>query len=156
MATPSTLTTEEELVRYELDPADPLVPQRYLYFAPECFDWYDEVLYEAPAEFGKKLTPYQIAADFLRGFVIGRRLFHSSDVVNVMPQRDGIWEMKPDGARFFGWVWKKGMFIAARGELKSLLMAERYEILIDETIEFRRQLDLDPPKFILGSNHDLF
>ena len=156
MATVPTLANSGVLVRYELDQGDPEQSVRLFYFSQDCYDWFDETLCEAPIETGKKLSPYEISDAFIRGFVIGRRLFHTSDVVNVMPQREGVWELKPDGVRVFGWIWKKGVFIAGRGELKSKLTPARYECLINETIDFRTALDLDPPKFINGDNHELF
>ena len=66
---------------------------------------------------------------------------------------DGVWELKSADIRVFGWFYKRDVFIAAAADaawkIKEYCLYAGYR---DQTKRDRDALDLDPPKFIAGSD----
>lgn len=154
MATAQQLEAQKILVsiEVELDPDE--IPQRWIYGLPRVYDWMKNVLpgLETDGYIPGANRPDEQVDALLYSLISGRSAFemppHSMD-----PEAHGVWELRTHDVRFFGFFWRKGVFIATAVDTKS--NCEKHKLYTgyrNECVFKRNQLDLDSPKFVEGSN----
>ncbi|MBU1375905.1 MAG: hypothetical protein KKE02_15545 [Alphaproteobacteria bacterium] len=111
--------------------------------------WLTERLPKEISQWGVESTPEEQVAALLEDFCGGGELAVGPRFHILYPGKDGVWELKSPDARIFGWFVHRDCFVGYVGDT-----AERvkkyglYAGYVGETIRFRDQLPLDPPKFI--------
>lgn len=76
---------------------------------------------------------------------------YSIDVRKLEPHGQHVSELKTEDVRIFGWLAKKGHFVAVCGSLKKVIpRAKDYAPFIKAVVDFRAALELDEPKTLLG------
>lgn len=158
MATPAELVQAGRLHKVEdvLDPHEQ--EQRLLYVLPRAKAWMDEKLdaLEADGFYENMPTPTQQADDIFYAFIsgddeLGEWVPHAMD-----PFENGVWELRTADLRFFGWFWRKGIFIISAvdqaARCKELQLYNGYR---NQCERDRDLLNLDPPPFINGGMRDV-
>ena len=137
------------MIRYELSDDDDRLGVRALYFSPDFVEWLENILPDKTADRSRDLVPADQVEAFFDRFLTDEHMSGVGDFQNITPQSHGVYEMKTTDVRMFGWFYRKGIFIAARGcmkkDVKGNYDAERKVVEI-----FRDSLDLPPPSFIRG------
>ena len=74
----------------------------------------------------------------------------------LRPEIEGVWELRTHDLRFFGWFWRKCVFVIASIEqAKRCKDLRLYPGHRDQAKRDRAALNLDPPKFITGDLEDV-
>lgn len=156
MATPSTLADSGSLLRYE-DDEETQSAERLLFLFQGVVDWIDGTLVYYPRIRGRDLTPLEQVEALFHDFVYARDFTGVGHFVNIMPQGDGVYEMKTPDVRVFGWFYRTAQFIAHSGALKNDIKGTRAVGRIRrEVVQARSRLNLDQPAFIRSSKiHEL-
>ena len=156
MATPSTLADSVGLLRYE-DDEETLPAERLLFLFQGLADWIDGTLVYQPRIRGRDLTPLEQVEALFHDFVYAKDFTGVGHFVNIMPQGDGVYEMKTTDVRVFGWFYRRVQFIAHSGALKSDIKGTRaVDRIRREVVKARNRLNLDQPAFIRSSKiHEL-
>jgi hypothetical protein len=158
MATLEDLENAGALRRYIADLETWELPSRCISCAPSFDVWYANELKAAAKVRGRNLSPFDQVEQFFYDFIIGAPLVYSVDDRKLEPLGLHIWELKPLDVRIFGWVARKGHFIAVAGELKAKLVPSGlYKPFIEGVVNYRNSLPLDEPKSITGLQYsDVF
>jgi hypothetical protein len=156
MATAQGLAGCSLLVRVEiaLDPDEQ--PQRMVYVLPAVRDWMATVLPNLASDgyFPGAATPFEQADALLYDFVIGKPAFEMAPRC-MRPCERGVWELRTYDLRFFGFFWRRGIFIATSADTKARCKTPgAYAQHRSNAVRTRDELDLDPPKFMTGSDPD--
>lgn len=155
MATLSTLSASEKIIRFsaELEPDE--MPNRFIYMAGDFVTWAEDVLYaEEPDENGG-ISPYEQVEGIFHHFVVGRPLCYGVHKKLLRPETRGVWSIRTKDVRVFGWFPAQATFLAVSGALKrSLRECEDYAPHIDKVAQFREELPLDEPKSVGGTRPD--
>ncbi len=113
---------------------------------------------KAQAFYREDISPRQQAASILKLFITGKPFTGTGMFKRLSPSSDDVWEMRTPDLRFFGWVPKKDVFLAVRGDVFENLKNDKslYEKHRIETKDVRHSIDLDEPKYLEGaSEHDI-
>jgi hypothetical protein len=154
MATLEHLAAADKLLKHEPDLNDHELPERVAYFAPDFDDWLDTTLRPMECRYGRKLSPFEQAEQFLYEFVVGRPMAYSVHYRKLEPITVHVWELKTPDVRLFGWFPKKATIVLVCGTLKENVKAfKQYAPFIQMVVAFRDLLNLDPPKAITGVAH---
>lgn len=160
MATLPTLVANGDLVQVpvELEPDE--MPLRSLYGFPEFKLWLDLDL--PVLETGKirsDNTPMEQVDYLLYKWISGGRLRYGSQIKDLTPMKDEVWEFKSADIRIFGWFAAPGVFIAVFADHKDKYAGPRWKEMYDaatrKVLEARRTLNLDEPKYATGTFDDL-
>lgn len=154
MATLNDLVEVGALVRHDpdLDPRE--LHNRVVFVAPDFYVNDLEVLKGAERKRGRNLSPYEQVDQVLYEYVIGRPMAYDLNRKKLEPQAHHVWEFKTQDVRLVGWFVKRANFVIVRGELKdNLTTNSAYAPLVKDTVIFRNNLDLDPPKFTREVRH---
>lgn len=156
MSTPAELVATGRLIRIDV----PLLPGeqsfRRLFGTPQVAKWLKETLpgIRSDGFVPGAATPREQALALFRSFIRG-------DALDTMPPKcmtpteEGVWELRTSDLRFFGWFWRPGTFIASAADTKERCLRHRlYAGYRGQTARERRNLQLDPPTFVPGSNTD--
>lgn len=155
MATLEHLRGDGTLVRYdaELEPGE--MPQRMIYMAVAFVDWAEDVLFSELADEDQPLSPYEQVEARFYDFVVNRPMVYGVHKKLLRPEIRGVWTLRTDDVRVFGWFPAKGIFVAVRGEMKrNLQKIADYDAHIGRVREYRDTLPLDEPKSIAGTRPD--
>lgn len=155
MATPQELVARGLLVpiEVELDPDEQ--PQRLIYAYPRAKTWMENVLpcLQTDGYFEGAASPSEQADALLYEIVSGKSSWEMPPKC-LYPTSDGAWELRTHDLRFFGWFWRKGVFIMTSVETKQMCLKGYYTGHKNQSLHDRNMLDLDPPKFVAGSELD--
>ncbi len=144
------------LVRVEiaLDPDEQ--PQRLVYVLPAVRDWMATILpnFASDGFVSGAATPFEQADALLYDFIIGKAAFEMAPRC-MRPRAHGVWELRTYDLRLFGFFWRRGVFIATSADTKARCKAQgAYAEHRSNAMRTRDELDLDPPKFMIGSDPD--
>lgn len=144
------LVEQGRLIPVELTEGDERQRERLLFLNPALEEWLNGTLFHLPKPRGYRRHHYDQVEDFFDRFVGDPRFTGVGDFANIRPQAHGIYEMKTETVRIFGWFAVKRCFIAATADLKVNLKGGGYEQHRKATIAFRKALDLPQPDFVRG------
>ncbi len=155
MATAQHLADRGILVRIEIELDPDEEPQRVLYALPRVKLWIDEELPEIKSDgyVHGALNPSEQAESLFYDVVSGKSPLDMAPKC-MKPDEDGVWELRTHDLRFFGFFWRKGVFVMTSADTKAKCikvngLASGHR---NNAIYFRGGLDLDEPKFVPGSN----
>jgi hypothetical protein len=160
MATAIVLDQQGVLHRY--DPGLEVDEQelRLLYASDKLRGWLQNELSAIASEFGIELAPIEQFDTLIATYASGLPLVFDRDFKAfvrraLQPIGDGVWYLKTQDLRIFGWFWKKDCFIGVVADTAARCKTHQlYQGYRGEVIRFRDQLDLDEPKFIASENPD--
>jgi hypothetical protein len=140
---------------YKLDALEPGVQEfREIYTSPDLYRWIDDVLPQMQSSWGLELSPLEQFVALSEIFCSGDRISYGTQFKPLTHIVDGVWELKTDDLRVFGWFPRKDCFIGAVADdatrIKTLKLYHGYANVT--TKRFLAALDLDSPKCVLGDN----
>ncbi len=157
MATLSILAAREELVQIGggLDAREQ--PLRRLYALPHVVQWLEGVLPTLQAFSPTAiLTPLEQLDDLFHDFVSGADFSYYERSHSMTPINSGIWELKTEDLRLFGWFHLRNAFIIGNIDTMDRVKTHGLYAGYRSDCERRRDaLDLDLPKFIVGLYSDV-
>jgi hypothetical protein len=152
MATAIDLDRRGDLFR--LDVLDRNVQEfRQIYASPDLYRWIRDVLPTLQPSLSIELSPVEQFFALAEIFCAGDRLtFDRGFKPLTRVTIDGIWELKTQDIRVFGWFHRKDCFIGVVADdatrIKSIGLYQGYANVTTKL--FLQQLDLDEPKYIRG------
>lgn len=158
MATPAQLALGGLLHKVEdvLEPHEQEV--RLLYTMPRAKEWMDAKLSKLAADgfYENAPSPEQQVDDLFYSFLSGDPEISEWVPHPMRPHEDGVWELRTADLRFFGWFWRKGIFIISAVDQKT--RCEQFGLYAgyrDQCLRDRDGFDLDPPPFVNGELQDV-
>jgi hypothetical protein len=151
MATLGQIMATGLLDRYhpELEPHEQ--PQRIIYMTPEARAWCEHTLPALPNDRSRNLTPQEQVSQLLYDFVIGRPMVYNQGYKPLRPQTKNIWELRTTDVRLIGWFPRRATFVVVCARPKQELReGSLYTPCVNHSEWFGNNLDLDPPKFLVG------
>jgi hypothetical protein len=128
-----------------------------LYLFPHVRDWMRDTLPDLEPFFDHgRLSPIEQVDALLHDFIVDEDLAYYERSHSMRPETPGVWELKSPDIRLFGWFKSRRVFVV--GEADSAFRCKQYELYTGyrNSVVWRREnLDLDEPKFILGSYDDV-
>lgn len=132
--------------------------QRLLYATPRAVQWMNDKLEDLDADgyHDNTQSPTEQADDLFYRFVSGGVIEKDWPPHVMRPPREGVWELRTADLRFFGWFWRKGVFIisavdqAERCKKFSLYTGYRRQCIKD-----RQDFGFDEPSFVNGELSDV-
>jgi hypothetical protein len=157
MATPKDLCDGDgplELIDGDLDEGEN--PLRLMYAFPNAIKWLQETLplLESDGYVEGALTPLEQAAALFHDFSAGKEISEFPPH-SMRPESEGIWELRTSDLRFFGWFWRRSVFILVSVETKKKCLEGFYEGHRNQAKFNRDRLGLDEPKYINGEISDV-
>lgn len=153
------MATLQELVDsdilHAIDPNLPAgsMPNRLMYASDRLKTWLENVLIGLGSTWQIELSPSEQAADLIELFCSGEELHVGHHFKCLQPTTDGVWELKTPDLRIFGWFAFHDTFIGHCADTADRIKLHAlYNGYIGEVDRFRAALDLNPPKFIAGSD----
>lgn len=126
---------------------------RLIYLRPGVMEWIEGNLPDAESDCGSELSPLEQLDELLNTFCAGEALIHERQVKILHQHRHCVWELKTADVRLFGWFPKVDVFVWTATNLKRIIrdhgLVPGY---VQQAVNFRNQLNLDPPKFIPGAD----
>ena len=151
MATLAQLVGIGALEPHEPDLEHDEQPVRFIYLAPSFEAAIVARIAGQPKVRGRNLRPIEQVEMVFYEFVVGRPMSYGVNIKKLEPVGHHVWEMKTEDTRIFGWIARKGCFVAVDVEMKSNLTTNAlYTPFIESVVAFRTQLNLDPPKSLTG------
>lgn len=158
MTTPAELAAVGQLHKVEdvLEPHEQ--EQRLLYALPRAKTWIEDQLPRLDADgfWEGAPSPSQQADDLIYAFVSGVEEISDWEPHPMHPHENGVWELRTADLRFFGWFWRKSVFIISAVDQKA--RCEEYGLYAgyrDQCVRDRDRLALDPPAFLTGDIGDV-
>lgn len=153
MATPAHLALRDQLHKVEdvLEPHEQ--EQRLLYATQRAKIWMETNLSILASDgfYENAPSPEQQADDLFYSFLSGDPEISEWVPHPMRPHEHGVWELRTADLRFFGWFWRRGVFIISAADQKSRCeQYGLYEGYRDQCMRDRDSLDLDPPPFVNG------
>lgn len=158
MPTPSDAADSGQLVKIDggLDAHEQ--EQRLLYAMPRAVAWLENELddLEADGFYDNAPTPNQQADDLFYSFVSGEDMDSEWPPHVMLPSERGVWELRTADLRFFGWFWRKGVFVIsavdAASRCKQFSLYAGYR---EQAVRDRDDFDFDPPPYVNGELSDV-
>lgn len=153
------MATVVELARRgEIEPYEPQLgfrqqALRLIYVGEKVMPWVEKHLPDVVSDYETEVTPIEQLDDLLNTFCAGEPIVFARQIKPLQHWGAGVWELKTLDLRLFGWFPNVDVFVwnsidfATRIKKVGLYAGYRGEV-----IRFRDQLDLDPPKFIIGED----
>jgi hypothetical protein len=140
---------------FKLDVLGPAVQEfREIYASPELHKWITGTLPGMASTFAIQLTPVEQVVALTDLFCRGERLAFGFQFKPLTHIADGVWELKTEDIRIFGWFSRKDCFIGVVADdatrIKDHKLYHGYANVT--TKRFRDALDLDHPKFVPGDD----
>jgi len=159
------MATFEKLIEDRLlIPVAPKLPhgqfhERKFFAFPECVEWMKTVKTMKTGRVQSDFTPLEQLVERLRQWISGEQMIYDRMLHDMWPGSDNVWEMKTADLRIFGWIYRKGQFIAVNGgfadDYKEPTKSKNYGDDRRAVITARKALPLDGEKFITGSFDEL-
>ena len=152
MSTIKQLCNNGEITEYLGDLLPNQYAERKVYFSNDLCNWLDDISEYTPSQ-RSNTAPIELIYDIFNKMVSGNKMV--GEYVHLRPQHEGIYEIKANPLRIFGWFIKKNIFIACFCDTKPKLKNKKYPSItvdnyVSKTINYRKNLNLDEPKFIKG------
>ena len=127
---------------------------REIYASPVLHGWITNVLPGMVSSWNIQLSPLEQFAALSEIFCSGQRLTYGQQFKPLMHVTDGIWQLKTDDLRIFGWFNRKDCFIGAVADDATRIKKHNlYHGYANVTTKaFREIIDLDTPKYIPGDD----
>jgi hypothetical protein len=159
MATLVELLRDGELVDWTREIAEQLPagwqPVRRFIVTPDFDYWAEHQLPELEAIFDEALSVLDQFEGALEDYVAGRPVPLPRRMKMWRRTDEGVWYLKTNDLRIFGWFVQRDTFIAAQGA--SAFHAKTYDLYngyVGQVLRFRNLLNLDEPKFVQGSGEE--
>jgi hypothetical protein len=127
---------------------------RTIYASPNLHQWITGTLPGMVSAWGIELTPEEQVFALATSFCAGERLVFGTQFKPLTHITDGIWELKTDDIRIFGWFSRKDCFIGAVADDATKI--KKHDLYFGyanvTTRRFRYLLDLDKPKHVPGDD----
>lgn len=158
MATTDQLVEQGRLYKLEdiLDPGE--LEERLIYIHPRVADWMDRNLetLECDGFYDNVPSPQQQADDLFYEFVSGADIVSKWPPHAMTPNDTGIWELRTADLRFFGWFWRKGVFLITGCDTKERCQSySLYRGYREQCVRDRENFNLEPPAFCTGELTDV-
>lgn len=158
MATIDQLIEQGQLFKLEdvLDPGE--LEERIIYVHPRVATWMDENLetLENDGFYDNIPSPKQQADDLFYEFISGANIISDWPPHAMTPSVTGVWELRTADLRFFGWFWRKGVFLITGVDTKTRCQAfSLYAGYRDQCVRDRTIFDLEAPAFCMGELSDV-
>jgi hypothetical protein len=157
------MATVLDLVRrgdlHELDVLEPTErAHRRIFTSPALKLWLLNDLPNLKSSWSIELSPLEQFFALADTFCSGERLNYETQFKQLTHIADGIWELKTDDIRIFGWFCQKDYFVGVVADdafhIKKYRLYHAYANVT--TKRFIEALDLDSPKFVPGDDpHDV-
>ena len=156
MATLSELQKRHVIHELRLPLRAEALPLRRIYFSSAFGKLVKEDLPKIPSTmFGNELPAKQQVHMLFERFIEGGSFRQPRQFRILNPSRHGVWEFKTGDVRIFGWFPEKDCFFAVIGTDTFTVKDQRlYDFHIENVLNFRRELDLDDPRFVAGTEDD--
>lgn len=157
MATLEDLVTQKLLVPIAVELGPREFYDRKMYGSPAFKKWLFDDVMRAKAFYSDSISPKQQAYSLIKHFISGKPMRGTRLFQRMSPSGDDVWEFRsaPD-LRFFGWFPKKDAYIAVKGDFFETLKADKtlYDQHRLDVIQFRKQIDLNEPKYVPGAGEN--
>jgi hypothetical protein len=158
MATIDQLVEQSRLLKLDevLDPGE--LEERLIFLHPRVAAWTQANLeaLENDGFYDNVPTPQQQADDLFYEFISGSDLISDWPPHAMTPYDTGVWELRTADLRFFGWFWRKSIFILSAVDTKvRCLELGLYAGYRRQCVNDRDTFDLDPPAFCTGELVDV-
>lgn len=153
MATLQELVDSETLHAIDPDLPNGSLPNRLIYASDRLKTWLENDLPRLASTWKIEMSPAEQAVDLIELFCSGEELHVEHHFKCLQPTTHAVWELKTPDLRIFGWFAQPDTFIGHRADTADRIKLHGlYNGYIGEVDRFRNALDLNPPKFIAGSN----
>jgi hypothetical protein len=126
---------------------------RELYCSPRCKDRILTGLPTWGSSWGIEIPPYEQFDAITARFAAGLHLIFERQIRPLMPYDEGIWELKTQDLRIFGWFPRFDCFVATMIDgAERIKLHGLYEGYRSDAVRFRSLLSLNEPKFIPGDD----
>lgn len=127
---------------------------REIYTSPALHAWIVNVLPTLKSSWNVELSPLEQFVALAEIFCAGERLTYDTQFKPLTHIADGVWELKTDDIRVFGWFKEKDCFVGAvADDAFKIKKHDLYRGYANVTTKrFRDGLDLDDPKFVAGDD----
>lgn len=159
MATIHRLVDANELIQLGGGLEDWEHPVREMYAFPHVIEWLENVLPRLKPEMAEARShelcgiqsPMEQVDDLIHDFISGGDMDVYERSHCMEPNGAWVWELKTIDVRFFGWFYKRGVFIIANAD--STVRCKTYGLYTgyrDDTERRRNNLEIDGPKLQSG------
>jgi hypothetical protein len=160
MATFAKILEDARITRVKLRLPRGRFDERELYAFPECLDWMrKKVPTMVTGRIGSAFTPAEQLMRRLTQWIVGDTMVHNRMFKDMEPQSHGVWELKTENLRIFGWMYQRRKFIAVCGgyadDYKEPTKVKFYADDKRTVMVKRNALPLDGAKFVLGDFDEL-
>jgi hypothetical protein len=153
MATLLDLTRRASPPVHRLDPefVDGTQEFRCIVCSPRLRTWIEQDLPALKSALGLELSPLEQFFALVQTFCSDEPLTYGEQFKPLYSRGRGVWELRTQDVRVFGWFPIKDHFVGVAGNDATFIKEhDLYEGYIGEVVRFREGLDLDEPKFIPG------
>lgn len=141
------------LVRIEPELDVGLQHERLLYGSPSFIDWLRETLPHLPMDRDGALDPLEQVDDLFFQYAAGWPLRIGRQFHQLRPLDCGVWMLKTNDVRLFGWFVLRDCFVAVHGDTaRRVKDHDLYGGYVGSVVRFRDALPLDPPELVTGGN----
>ena len=155
MPTPDDAVAAGQLYKIDggLDAAEQV--QRLLYAMPRAVRWMNDKLegLDADGYHENAQSPMMQTDDLFYTFVSGG-VIESDWPPHVMrPPREGVWELRTADLRFFGWFWRKGIFIISA--VDQAVRCKKFRLYAGyrkQCVRDRQSFGFDGEPFVIGES----
>lgn len=133
-------------------------PSRYFYVTPRALQYLDKTLPQLPQTQMSEAAPVEQVYSLLKRFVCGNELSYGdgNDIRDINPSDLGVWELKTEDMRLFGWFPLYDVFICdAVDDASRIKEYSLYAGYRDQCVAARDRMALDEPKFVDGELKDV-
>lgn len=156
MATIHTLASSGRVVRVELDLRPNEFEDRFIYLSEPAHVWMRDTLPTlASSSVDADMSPQEQVFFRFKTFIIGQPIKHWRMMHVMLPDHEGVWELKTLDVRMFGWFPERDHFVIARADsMERCKTHGLYAGYRNETVWYRDELNLNEPNFVLGGDLD--
>jgi hypothetical protein len=155
MATLLDLAGGRAPVLFKLDPGfeDGSQEFRCILASQKLKIWIEQELPNLVSPLGIQISPQEQLFALVDVFYSDETLTYGGHFKPLRCRGQGVWELRTEDLRIFGWFPLKDHFIGVVANDATYIKEHRlYEGYIGEVVRFRNQLDLVEPKFIQGKD----
>ena len=153
MSTILELVEMGRLIKFDPDLEPDQQEDRYFYVAPTILPKLQKELPAYVSDWKLDQRPLDQFEALMTDFCSGDTLYFFRTMKPLIHIQDGVWELKTPDLRLFGWFPVKDCFIMGEmGLATSVKRNNLYEAYVNMVADWRKQLDLDEPKFIPGKD----